>query len=105
MKEETLKRNLHQVNHFRELVDCISEFLPDETDFGIFQFDPEGGVRVLHPIERPGFSAQELRQHIRSHEDTGEAFQQMLDVVSRPFIIEISSEGEINKLSLPGSGE
>lgn len=101
MKKETLKRNLYQADGFEELIDHIAEFLPDETDFGIFQVNPDGSLRVLHPIERPGFSESELLKHIRSDDAMKASFGQVAENIEAPFIIEISVDGEINKLSLP----
>jgi hypothetical protein len=104
MKKETLKRNLYQADGFQELLDHIAQFLPDETDFGIFQVNPDATVQVLHPIERPGFSANELLQHIQSEEVPDEAFRQVTEGIARPFVIEIADDGDINKLSIPDSG-
>ncbi len=104
MKKETLKRNLYQADGFQDLIDRIAEFLPEETDFGIFQFNPDASVQVLHPIERPGFSANELLQHVQSEDVTDEAFRQVTEGIARPFVIEISDEGDINKLSIPNTG-
>jgi len=101
MKKDTVKRELHQYEGYPVLLDHVAELLPDETDFTILQIDPDGNVRILHPIQRPGFAADDLLQEIRGRDVSRDAFQRLTDFIESSILIEVSDEGEINKLSVP----
>ncbi len=101
-EEEDLLKPARTGKKFDQLFERMAEFVPDEADFSIFQISPDGEIQILKPIERPGFSATELKKHLNGDEEASEQFFEFTNHLPRPVLVELDPGGEVQKISMPG---
>lgn len=101
VQKEEIQQHLKGSGTYDELYRRIGEFIPEEADFCILQFSPEGSIRILKPVQRPGFSEAELKKDIRKNHETGTLLDSFFDYLPRPVLLEISRSGNVQKVSVP----
>lgn len=100
MDKQELKHLFEPNSDCTRLIDAIGEKLPQDVPFSILQLDPDGNMEMRTPIERPSFNADRLQSSLEQSDPERHALEILVDHLEAPILIEVSREGDLNKLTV-----